>query len=579
MKTKSKRLAALFMAFAMSVGVLQASVFAVDTGCNGSNSICGDGVTFNVDGTFTYTTRCKQHTNTPGADCEKTVTGKIATSVDKDGAITVDQTKSITPNGENLDASGTTKPTCVTPATVAYKVTVDGDTYTKKFTTAAATGDHQFAAKPATAGAAAIDANGENPTVVRVNDTSTCQAAGDVTYKQICTVCHKPVDSQTVVYKGEGEILDHQFIQNEKNEDTVFDQVIKPATCAEAGTKYQYKKCKFCGIQAYAHNDENGQTQYDIYNTTKGAQVYDIPTLPHSYKYTVAWPEKVYDGSATEEQIKNYLNGKIEGECTNCKAEAEGHSALAATIKKVTLDKTEEPTAVCAPGSKTYTVTYMAKASSAADATEETFTETKTIPYTHARQAVDHDWGFGIPDPDETTTVKPTCTKDGHYDLVKICSICGEKKVVGTLKLPATGQHTALPAVKENVVKATYAQAGSYDLVVRCADCGKVMSTVHKTSAKLKVNAPALSSVKNVKGKKATVSWKKASSVSGYQVQYATKSSFKSAKTVKTTASSKTISKLSKNKKYYVRVRSYKVVSGKTYYSAWTGAKTVTIRK
>ena len=48
---------------------------------------------------------------------------------------------------------------------------------------------------------------------------------------------------------------------------------------------------------------------------------------------------------------------------------------------------------------------------------------------------------------------------------------------------------------------------------------------------------------------------------------------------MKTKATTKYLTKLAKNKKYYVRVRTYKVVSGKTYYSSWSGAKTVTIKK
>ena len=40
-----------------------------------------------------------------------------------------------------------------------------------------------------------------------------------------------------------------------------------------------------------------------------------------------------------------------------------------------------------------------------------------------------------------------------------------------------------------------------------------------------------------------------------------------------------TIKKLIKGKKYYVRVRTYQKVSGKTYYSAWSGSKNVTIKK
>ena len=36
---------------------------------------------------------------------------------------------------------------------------------------------------------------------------------------------------------------------------------------------------------------------------------------------------------------------------------------------------------------------------------------------------------------------------------------------------------------------------------------------------------------------------------------------------------------ISSAKKYWVRIRTYKTVDGKTYYSAWSKAKTVTIKK
>ena len=48
----------------------------------------------------------------------------------------------------------------------------------------------------------------------------------------------------------------------------------------------------------------------------------------------------------------------------------------------------------------------------------------------------------------------------------------------------------------------------------------------------------------------------------------------KKAKTV-----SATIKKLKAGKKYYVRIRTYKVVKKKNYYSAWSKAKTVTVKK
>ncbi|MDD6729234.1 MAG: hypothetical protein PUE08_08470 [Eubacteriales bacterium] len=75
----------------------------------------------------------------------------------------------------------------------------------------------------------------------------------------------------------------------------------------------------------------------------------------------------------------------------------------------------------------------------------------------------------------------------------------------------------------------------------------------------------------------------KVSSISGYQIQYSTSSKFYKSKTktvnLSSKSTSKTIKKLKKNKKYYVRVRTYKVVANKKVYSSWSTVKTVTTKK
>ena len=78
-----------------------------------------------------------------------------------------------------------------------------------------------------------------------------------------------------------------------------------------------------------------------------------------------------------------------------------------------------------------------------------------------------------------------------------------------------------------------------------------------------------------------TLKWKKGSTgVSGYQIQYSTAANFKKAKTV-TVKSVKTLSrKISGLKKgrYYVRIRTYGKIKGKTCYSSWSGAKKATVK-
>ena len=86
----------------------------------------------------------------------------------------------------------------------------------------------------------------------------------------------------------------------------------------------------------------------------------------------------------------------------------------------------------------------------------------------------------------------------------------------------------------------------------------------------VKPKKAVISSVKPVKGKKLTVKWKKDTMATGYEIQCSLTKNFKkiaakaTIKKVKTTST--TLSKLTKGKKYYVRVRAYKnaKVSGKT---------------
>ena len=74
----------------------------------------------------------------------------------------------------------------------------------------------------------------------------------------------------------------------------------------------------------------------------------------------------------------------------------------------------------------------------------------------------------------------------------------------------------------------------------------------------------------------------KTSRITGYQLQYSTAARFKSAKTVIVKgygSTSKTVSGLKSGKRYYVRVRTYKMVGKTRYYSAWSKSKRVLTRR
>ena len=96
------------------------------------------------------------------------------------------------------------------------------------------------------------------------------------------------------------------------------------------------------------------------------------------------------------------------------------------------------------------------------------------------------------------------------------------------------------------------------------------------------VTAPTCRSAANSAAGSIKVNYTGNTKATGYQIQYALNTKFTGAKTVtaagyKTTT--KVITKLQKNKKYYVRVRGYKKVKGVVYYSAWSTAKSVVVKK
>ena len=203
----------------------------------------------------------------------------------------------------------------------------------------------------------------------------------------------------------------------------------------------------------------------------------------------------------------------------------------------------------------------------------------------------------------KTTTTKAKPGTNGK--IVSKCS-CGSVKSTTTIYAPKTltlsttsytyNGKTKKPTVKVkdskgNTISSThytvsYASGrkyvGKYKVTVKFnSTSSKYTGTM---SAYFKINPKGTTLKTPTAGSKSfTAKWTKQSTqTSGYQLQYSTSSKFTNAKTV-TISSNKTISKkitkLTAKKKYYVRIRTYKTVSGTKYYSAWSSVKTVTTKK
>lgn len=104
-----------------------------------------------------------------------------------------------------------------------------------------------------------------------------------------------------------------------------------------------------------------------------------------------------------------------------------------------------------------------------------------------------------------------------------------------------------------------------------------------KTSKEYKIipKKQTISSVKSPSRKKLKVTWKKDSTISGYQIQYSTTKNFKKDKksvNVSKKSTSKTIKTAKYGKKYYVRIRAYKTIDGKKVYGSWSKVKSVKVK-
>ena len=165
-----------------------------------------------------------------------------------------------------------------------------------------------------------------------------------------------------------------------------------------------------------------------------------------------------------------------------------------------------------------------------------------------------------------------TCTQKGSYDMVVRCTECHRIIKSETVVTPALGHKL----VTDAAVPATFTAVGKTQ-GQHCSVCNEV---IVPQNAVAMLASPSLSKVKKA-NKSFKANWKACEGVDGYEIQYSLKKNFKKAKkkTVKGAAKkSLKVKKLKSGKKYYVRIRAYKVINGKKVYSKWSAKKTVKVK-
>ncbi len=286
----------------------------------------------------------------------------------------------------------------------------------------------------------------------------------------------------------------------------------------------------------------------------------------------------------------------LDGFCDDCTAKigaVHTHEYTSAVTKAATCTTTGVKTYTCSCGD-----TYTEEIASTGAHTGGTATCTKKAVCTVCKQS----YGSLKSHTYTTTTAKATLSKDGKTE--SKCTVCGSIKSstainkVKSVKLSATSytynNKTKTPTVTVKDSKGNTLKKGTDYTVTypkKRKSVGKYTVTVtfkgnYSGTKKLTFEiVPAKANLsKLTAGKKQlTATWKTVSGVTGYEVQYSTSKKFtkKTTKTVtikKAKTKKTTIKKLTKGKKYYVKVRAYKTVSGKKIYGAYSAVKNVKVK-
>jgi len=309
------------------------------------------------------------------------------------------------------------------------------------------------------------------------NDTSTCTEDGTATIEYTCKICKEVVKTETVKVTAKG----HDPLP------PVAENLVAP-TCTEKGHYDANIYCKRCGELLKTRVVEIGMDQHsnDKEDGDSFAQVEFIgeivvdmeSTIYNNFAAGSADLSDIYDDVAKDVASSYGPEYTVVGQtytlCQVCGGNKEIIDDAVITVDDIFRPSKNQPS--CVPGSITLTASYK-KADGTVASKTATFKYYSTINEYRGRTA-------HIPSKIvKENEVAASCTAEGSYDEVVLCSVCGEE-ISRTAKTIEKAAHTAGEAVAENEVAASCTAEGSYDEVVYCTVCGEEMSRETKTVEK-----------------------------------------------------------------------------------------------
>ena len=278
-----------------------------------------------------------------------------------------------------------------------------------------------------------------------VTKDATCSKEGIMTYT--CSKCGDTyTESIDKLAHTEGDAVIENEVDATCTEDGSYDAVIYCTVCGEelsretttiaaTGHAYDYNNITWTWADDYS----SATATVTCANNSSHTYIYEAEISASADSSTCTnGGEIVYTASITADDV-------IYTDAKTVETEAKGHTAGDAVIEN-------EIAATCTETGSYESVIYCAVCG------EELSKETVTV------DALGHSYDDGA------VTTEPTCTEDGV--MTYTCSVCGDTY---TESINATG-HTESEAVIENEVEATCTKEGSYDSVVYCSVCGEELS-------------------------------------------------------------------------------------------------------
>ena len=401
----------------------------------------------------------------------------------------------------------------------------------------------------------------------KVTTEATCTTDGVKTYT--CSVC-KTTKTETIKATGHKETEIRNAVE---------------ATCQQEGYTGD-KVCKTCGtvlekgttIAKKNHTWDAGKVTTEATCTTDGVKTYTCSvcktTKTETIKATGHKETEIRNAVEATCQQEGYTGDKV---CKTCGATLEKGTTIVKKDHSWDAGKVTTEATCTTDGVKTYTCSVCKT------------TKTETI------KATGHKMG------EWKTVTAATTQKEGKQE--RTCTACDYKETKSIPKLPVkkgtfkvTPSKTAVTYNGKAQKPSVTVYAGNKKLsskyytvsyrnntavgtaTITVTGKGNYQNYSGKTTFRINLQKTTLFALKSSRKGELQATWKKTSGNTGYQIQYATNAKFSGAKVKNTTRTNYTIKGLKSKGRYYVRVRTYKKVGGKYWYSGWSNVRNIRIK-